>query len=240
MANNAFFDSNCKIERQMKTKLPGLPMCATWIPELAVSLSRALDAKDCNTSEHAEQTAGLAAIISSSLGLDQRQIDLVRIGAWLHDIGKIGIPDRILNKPGPLNRNEWEIIKQHPVIGANIVQPISFFNKKNGIKEIVLYHHERYDGNGYPFGLKGDEIPLGARIVTISDAFSAMLQERPYKQSLEFARAVEEVCAHSGTQFCPYVANALCKNLCLIEEYCQKKESRNRSQACLSCACFLV
>jgi putative nucleotidyltransferase with HDIG domain len=201
------------------TEAPSLPICATWVHELSTTLCKAMDAKDCTTSEHAYQTADIAAMIARNLKLNQRQIDLIHIGAHLHDIGKIGIPDSILKKPGPLTSHEWEIIKQHPVIGANIVKPISFFNKKNGIKDIVLHHHERYDGGGYPHALKGESIPLGARIVTLADAFSAMLQKRPYKNQLSFDQAVEEVFTNTYTQFCPHVVNAFCKILGLVEDY---------------------
>lgn len=198
---------------------PTSPLCVTRIHELATTLSNALDAKDYTTCDHSRQAADLSAMLACKLNLTQQQVDLVHIAAHLHDIGKIGIPDSILKKPGPLTDDEWEVIRQHPGIGANIVAPISVFNTQNGIKDIVLCHHERYDGRGYPEGLQGEAIPLGARIVALADAFSAMLQERPYKSRLTFEQAQEEVRAHTGTQFCPLVSQIFEQTQPLIRKY---------------------
>jgi response regulator RpfG family c-di-GMP phosphodiesterase len=121
------------------------------------------------------------------------QADVVHMAGHLHDVGKIGIPDSILQKPGPLTSLEWEIMRRHPKIGAAILRPVRVFRGKPGVCEIVLAHHERWDGLGYPYGIGGRDIPLGARIVAVADALSAMTEERPYRRSLSLDEALAEV-----------------------------------------------
>jgi HD-GYP domain-containing protein (c-di-GMP phosphodiesterase class II) len=127
-------------------------------------------------------------------------------GALLHDIGKIGVPDAILLKPGPLDPQEWEEMRKHPQVGFNILKSIGFLKIP---AEIVLSHQERYDGTGYPRALGGDAIPLGARIFAVADALDAMASDRPYRKSLGFERAIQEIARQSGTQFDPQVVEAL-------------------------------
>jgi len=142
-------------------------------------------------------------------GLTARQAEMVHMAGHLHDVGKIGIPDSILLKPGPLTPGEWEIMRLHPKMGADILRPVKVFRGKPGVCEIVLAHHERFDGSGYPYGLRGNDIPLGARIVAVADALSAMTEERLYRKSLPLQAAVEEVARCAGTSFDPYVVRDL-------------------------------
>jgi Response regulator containing a CheY-like receiver domain and an HD-GYP domain len=120
----------------------------------------------------------------------------------LHDIGKVGIPERILCKTGPLDPSEWEVMRTHPAVGAQIVEPMRFLGSA---VDIVRYHHERLDGSGYPSGLCGSQIPLAARIFSIADSFDAMTSDRPYREAMLIEEALSEVCAGSGTQFDPDV-----------------------------------
>ena len=185
------------------------------------SLGLALDARDKNTYLHSIEVADISSIIASEIGLSKERIELIHIAGHLHDIGKIGIPDNILQKPEPLNRHEWEVIKSHPVIGANIISPLKKCFSSELI-DIVLYHHERFDGQGYPSGLRGKNIPLGARIVAVADAISAMLQARPYRSAIPFEIVVQEILSNSGTQFCPLVVNAFKECIIKIKSYFKK------------------
>jgi putative nucleotidyltransferase with HDIG domain len=165
------------------------------------ALTIALDKKDAETQGHSERVVAYSIAIAKQMKLSETEIDNIRWGALLHDIGKIGIPDAILLKPAKLNEAEWEIMKTHPAIGFEMMKDIDFLE---GAIDIVLYHHERIDGRGYPLGLKGKDIPLGARIFAIADAFDAITSDRPYRraQSLQTARDIIQEAA--GTQFCPH------------------------------------
>ncbi|NIP42098.1 MAG: HD domain-containing protein, partial [Gammaproteobacteria bacterium] len=143
--------------------------------ETVVTLANAIDLRDTYTSNHSQQIATLAAEVANRMGLDEKEIDAVYWGGLLHDIGKIGIPDSILQKPGKLNEKEWELMRRHPALGAELVSKIK---RLQHIAPIIGSSHEMYDGSGYPEGLKGDEIPIGARIVTVVDAYSAMIDKR--------------------------------------------------------------
>lgn len=178
------------------------------IHQFAESLGNAIDAKDHNTCRHSEEVAVIAQSLGLALGLSPKYADLLHVAGHLHDIGKIGVPDSVLQKQGPLNAAEYELIKQHPVIGAEIIAPVKALAEM-GVREIVLHHHERYDGSGYPDGLKGELIPYGARIIAVADAMSAMLQDRPYRNSMTFDACIEEILANSGTQFDPDIVRAL-------------------------------
>lgn len=204
-----------------ENRCPVLPPCSDMIHQFAESLGLALDARDHFTRDHSRQVADLAGIISEGLGLKQKQIELIHVAGHLHDIGKIGMPGEILNKPGPLTSDEWGMIKMHPVIGAKIVEPIQLFQSKNSIRDIVLHHHERVDGKGYPSGLAGKQIPLGARIIAVADSLSAMLQKRPYREALTFDLAVQEIFDHSGSQFSGEVVNSFLRCLGKVEKYIQ-------------------
>ncbi len=174
------------------------------------ALANAVDARDTYTADHAQRLAGMALAVGQELGLSARQLEDLRYGAILHDIGKIGIPDAILKKPSSLNAGEWKVMREHPAIGARILAPIP---RLAGAAQIVRHHHERFDGKGYPDGLAGEAIPLGARILTVVDAYSAILDERVYKNSRSYQEAVAELKRYSNTQFDPRVVDAFLRLL---------------------------
>lgn len=178
------------------------------VHQFAESLSCIIDAKDHCTRCHSEEVAVVAQVIGLKLGLNAEQADLLHVGGHLHDIGKVGIEDAILKKSGPLTPSEFDAVKRHPEIGARIMAPITPFAGKDGIIKMILLHHERYDGQGYPFGLKGTHIPLGARIIAVADSLSAMLRNRPYRNARTYDQALEELAGCAGTQFDPKVVNA--------------------------------
>ncbi len=164
------------------------------------ALLAALDVRDTETEGHSERVAAYTMAIASRLKLDSSEVPHIERGALLHDIGKIGVPDSILYKPGPLTPEEWEIMKQHPVLGYRMCMKIEMLRSA---APIVLHHHERWDGKGYPYGLMGEEIPLGARIFAIADTLDAMTSDRPYRKALSFAQAREEIARCAKTQFDP-------------------------------------
>lgn len=144
--------------------------------------------------------------LAQHLGLSQTQQDVILLGGRLHDIGKVGVPDAVLGKPGRLSPEEWSAMRSHPEVGYRIVAPMLPY--LGPVDEIIRYHHERYDGNGYPYGLRGTEIPLLARIVAVADAYEAMTSHRPYRRALPVEIAVEEIVKGAGTQFDPEVVEA--------------------------------
>ena len=179
----------------------------TILHQFSESLGTAIDAKDPFTSLHSEEVAEIAHSIALSMGLGSGEADIIHIAGHLHDIGKIGVPDAVLKKAGPLNEKEWQFIKKHPDTGANILRPVASL-MENGIVDMVRHHHERYDGKGYPCGLKGKAIPLGARVIALADSLSAILQNRPYRPSRDFDWAFAEIVNCSGNQFDPDVVRA--------------------------------
>ncbi|MHC1753073.1 HD-GYP domain-containing protein [Humidesulfovibrio sp.] len=204
--NNGTEDGSCACSGSCG----GFGACATGTAhELAESLGRAVDARDCRLFEHSAAVADIASLLAQAHGLTQRQAEIVHMAGHLHDVGKIGIPDSILLKPGPLTGAEWEIMRRHPKLGADILRPVKVFCGRPGVCEIVLAHHERFDGSGYPYGLTGNDIPLGARIVAVADALSAMTEERPYRKSLTLQEAVGEIARGAGTHFDPCVVRDL-------------------------------
>jgi HD-GYP domain len=150
-------------------------------------------------------------MLSLELGIPAKVPDVIQIAGNLHDIGKLFIPDDILKKQGPLTNEELEIVKKHPVIGANCLKHVRLFQGRGGIAEMVLNHHERWDGRGYPNGLKGEEIPLGARILAVADALVALTDGDPYQRqkAIGYERALEEIKKGAATQFDPLVVTAL-------------------------------
>ncbi|MCS7066746.1 MAG: response regulator, partial [Fimbriimonadales bacterium] len=164
------------------------------------ALLAALDTRDTETEGHSERVAAYTMQIAHRLNLPEEELPHIERGALLHDIGKIGVPDHILYKPGPLTPDEWEIMKQHPVIGYRMCMKVEMLRPA---APIVLHHHERWDGKGYPHGLSGEEIPLGARIFAIADTLDAMTSDRPYRKALSFAQAREEIERCAGSQFDP-------------------------------------
>ena len=174
------------------------------------SLAVALEAKDRYTAGHSQRVARFSVLIARSLGLSPHDVDLIGQVALLHDIGKIGMLDKVLNKPANLSPEEREMIKAHPVVGAQILGPVRTFSKHvAGIR----HHHEMYDGSGYPDHLKGKEIPLAARIVCLADAFDAMTSTRPYRVGLPLESALQEMQKMSGLQFCPECVDAFIRVL---------------------------
>ncbi|MFL5920503.1 MAG: HD-GYP domain-containing protein [Gaiellaceae bacterium] len=166
--------------------------------ETLASLSNALEAKDAVTSEHTEEVVRLAVAVAAELDLELEAVRNVELGAVLHDIGKVRVPEAILNKPGPLTEEEWTVMRTHPEVGERILQPIQSLQ---GILPIVRHHHERWDGTGYPDRLVGRAIPLGARIVAVCDAYRAMTEDRPYRKALAAADARRELSDGVGSQF---------------------------------------
>jgi putative nucleotidyltransferase with HDIG domain len=174
------------------------------------SLAVALEAKDRYTAGHSQRVSRFALLIARSLGLPKEDVEIIGQVALLHDIGKIGMLDKILNKPANLSPEERETIKAHPVIGAQILAPVPVFGKHVlGIR----HHHEMYDGTGYPDRLKGTEIPIAARIVCLADAFDAMTSTRPYRVGLPLEFALKEMRSLAGRQFCPECVEAFARVL---------------------------
>jgi putative nucleotidyltransferase with HDIG domain len=171
-------------------------------------LTAAAAARDFETGEHAHRLVLLAEAVARHLRLPEEDLHLIRLGALLHDIGKIGIPDGILHKPGPLTADEWVIMRQHPEIGHQILSMAGGVSQALAI--IVLAHHERYDGKGYPHGISGEAIPIAARILSVIDAFDAMVSRRPYKEPVGMSEACNELRRCSGAQFDPQVVDAFC------------------------------
>lgn len=169
------------------------------------SLVAILDAKDVNTCGHSERVTKYAVAIAKQLHVSEEELENIQYGALLHDIGKINVEEHILDKPGRLSDNERYSIRNHPEFGANFLMSIDYLKK---ITPLVLYHHERWDGSGYPYGIQGESIPLGARIIGVADSFDAMVSERPYKAALTPAEALQEIIKCSETQFDPKVVDA--------------------------------
>ncbi len=166
------------------------------------SLAEAVERRDPYTGGHTKRVLYYSLVIGKFLGLSVDELKELYVAAVLHDIGKIAVPDKILQKPAPLSRDEFDILTKHPVDGATIIANISGMDK---VVEAVKYHHERFDGKGYPDRLKGENIPLLARIIAVADTFDAMTTDRPYRKALSFEEAVKEIERFSGTQFCPNV-----------------------------------
>jgi len=169
-------------------------------------LAEALLERDRYTGEHSESVVELAARVARGLGLDETEIERIRQGALLHDIGKVAIPDEVLHKNGPLDDKEWEIMRQHPAIGERILRSIPGLG---GVARIVRHEHERFDGAGYPDGLSGTEIPIGSRIILACDAYHAMTSDRPYRKAMDHSEAIRELAASAGTQFDPEITEQL-------------------------------
>ena len=167
------------------------------------ALAQAIDARDHYTHSHSVNVTRYAVIIAQEMNLSAEEVDEIRQACGLHDLGKIGIHDYVLTKPGKLTAQEWEEVRLHSLKGAEILEPLTFL--KGAIK-LIQQHHERYDGKGYPYGIKGETINLGARIMAVADAFDAMISERPYREKpLTKQEAIEEIKENSGTQFDPQV-----------------------------------
>ena len=170
------------------------------------TLAMALEAKDAYTRGHSQRVSHYSVQIARELGLDEREVEAIRLAGILHDIGKIGIRDEILNKEGKLSAEEWKQIRKHPEISVSILSRIPDLK---GIMNIIRHHHEHYNGKGYPSGLAGAQIPLGARILAVTDMLDALISDRPYREKITFMEAVEEIRKVSGTQLDPAIVEAL-------------------------------
>ncbi len=168
------------------------------------ALVTALDFRDNETQGHSTRVVEYAVVVAQKMDFDAEQLKWIRRGALLHDVGKIGVPDAILRKPGKLTPEEWDEMKKHPEMGFRMLERIPFLRPA---LDVVLSHQERYDGSGYPHGLQGEEIPLGARIFAVVDTFDAMTSDRPYRKALSIEQARDEVRRFSGIQFDPQVAD---------------------------------
>ena len=174
--------------------------------ELVETLRLAVEAKDTYTRGHSDRVSAYSVLLGEKLGLSSRKLKTLKIGGIFHDIGKIGVPDSILLKEKGLTESEFAEIKKHPLVGAEMLAPVSYFNN---IMPIIKYHHERYDGTGYPAGLKGEDIPYLARIVAVADSFDAMTSKRSYRNSLTKKKVIKQLELGKGTQFDPQIADAM-------------------------------
>ncbi len=196
--------------------------------DVIAALAEALLERDRYTGEHSESVVDLVDAVARGLGLPAAEADHVKAAALLHDIGKVAIPDDILNKPGPLDDDEWKVMREHPAIGERILRAIPGMGP---IARIVRHEHERFDGAGYPDGISGDQIPIGARIILACDAYHAMTSDRPYRKGMSHADAVRELSEHAGSQFDPKVTELLIGTL-----YGRRQSGGGRTEAELAAA----
>ncbi len=195
-----FSDSLPSTEAAGLARTDGARALPQSILDTVTSLAYAIDAKDQYTQGHSQKVSAYAALLAEALGMSETEVEEVRLGAVLHDVGKVGIPEQILNKNGPLNPEEWETMKTHVTFGGKLLEPLEALER---IRQMVLHHHEFFDGSGYPEALSGHNIPLGARIITIADSYDTITSDRSYKKGRTAEEALAEVerCAH--TQFDP-------------------------------------
>ncbi len=173
--------------------------------ETIQALVKAVEAKDPYTRKHSEQVAHYAVELAHYTQQPDRMVEAIRVASLLHDVGKIGVPDSVLTKPGPLSDEEFELIRQHPLLGAQILRNISVFTNE---ATLVLHHHESWDGSGYPQGLTGEQALLGARLIHLADCIDAMLMERTYKQAYTVEKVLEELVRGIGREFDPQLTPA--------------------------------
>ncbi len=204
-----------QVQKAMNLQKKELELARTQLEmgnETVLTIARTVDAKDVNTSQHSARVAEYSVLIAEELGFDEKSREQLKRAALLHDIGKIGIPDSILNKPDRLTDEEYDIMKSHVVKGGEILKSFTLIEH---VEEGALYHHERYDGKGYVHGLKGEEIPLNARIIGIADTFDAMTANRVYRKQLDIDYVIGELKRGSGTQFDPKLVDIMLR---LIDE----------------------
>ncbi len=169
------------------------------------ALAATIDAKDPYTFGHSKRVAEFAVMGAVALSLSSKDIKTIEYGGILHDIGKIIVDDAILRKPAALSPEEWAIVRAHPAAGAHIIADVPFLKEAG---KLIVHHHEKYDGSGYPDGICGEQIPFGSRIIAIADAFDTMTTHRSYRQALSIEMAIQELERYKGTQFCPIAADA--------------------------------
>ena len=189
---------------EMRLLPAGLPPLSRGERATLTALHDLIVARDAGTGAHSERVRLYALAVAHAHGMTEAEMRDIEHGVVLHDIGKIGIPDSILLKPGPLTPDEWKVMRTHPEVGRRLVEHIPFLA---GAVPIVYHHHERWDGNGYPEGLRGEHIPVGARIFAVADALDAMTFDRPYSRAVSFEAAREEICRCAGTHFDPAVVS---------------------------------
>lgn len=177
--------------------------------DIIESLAAALDAKDVFTSGHSTRVGNMAYDLGIKLGIDEHTLHMIHIAGHLHDIGKIGVPDNILNKQGKLNSDEWKLMQSHSEIGFNILKKA---NSLKDISHIVLYHHEKWNGTGYPKGLKKEEIPLGSRIIALCDSIDVMRSNRPYRKIMPNNECYMEIIKNKGVMYDPEVTDCIINN----------------------------
>jgi response regulator RpfG family c-di-GMP phosphodiesterase len=170
---------------------------------LYLSLAQTVELKDPYTKGHCDRVAGYAVSLAQAAGLDERTINDIKHGSWLHDCGKIGVPEEVLNNPGRLSEDDFEKVMQHPRWGSEVARQARM---SDTVINIILYHHERFDGKGYPTGLKAEHIPIESRIVALADVFDALYSDRPYRKAYDFDRALEIMDEMAQTHFDPHLA----------------------------------
>ncbi|MBN8657360.1 MAG: HD domain-containing protein, partial [Anaerolineae bacterium] len=175
--------------------------------------SRALDLRDHETEGHTQRVTEMALKLADLLGMSQTDKTDMRRGALLHDIGKMGVPDAILHKPGDLTETEWKVMREHPTLAYRMLSPIAYLNRA---LDISYYHHERWDGSGYPHGLKGEEIPLAARVFAIVDVFDALTSDRPYRKAWTYEKAYQYIELQAGKHFDPEIVKVFLANKLII------------------------
>ncbi len=212
MTNNIPMEMAALLDRQIM--IPIAEVSAIAVPardfsisvhHLAEALGEAVDIKDQYTHHHSQEVAVISFLLARAIGLEEASCTAVHIAGHLHDLGKIGISDLVLQKNGPLTAAEWAEMRQHPQHGYNILHQIPGLSATNGIAEMVLSHHERFDGGGYPQGLQGTAIPLGSRILAVADTISAMTGKRSYRKPLPWDKVITELKRVSGTQLDPFM-----------------------------------
>lgn len=177
-----------------------------WRAEAVSTLAMALLERDRYTGEHSLSVVKMAGAVAAGLGLDEAEVGRVRAAALLHDVGKVAIPDDVMDYPGALDDDQWALIREHPAIGERIVHAVAGMA---GVARIVRHEHEHFDGSGYPDGLAGEEIPIGSRIILACDAYHAMTSDRPYRHAMSHATAVDQLLDNAGPQFDPEVVDQL-------------------------------
>ncbi|HKR98255.1 MAG TPA: HD domain-containing phosphohydrolase [Candidatus Dormibacteraeota bacterium] len=197
--------ANALRQRDLGVEATRLRLLTPMLEHFAMVLANTLESKDVATHEHAARLATLASRVSERMGLDDEEQDAIRLGAALHDIGKVAVPEELLRKPGPLTKEELAVMRKHPETGAAILEDIQTWDT---VRLIVRHHHERFDGKGYPDRLRGAKIPLGARIVGVVDSFDVMRTGRPYAKAKSPDQILEEFARERGRQFDPDVLDS--------------------------------